>query len=471
MSFTGGPRYMYAHYLDALVISRKLGNPQFFITFTCNVKWLEIKRFIGQYPELTSSDEADAVCRVFEQKIQSLITFLKEERTFRNVTGEDVDRFILAELLDSQIDPDGYKVVSEMMMHGPCGAANLKAPCLLANHRLKQEAVVQILSVNLENMHRITFRDRDRLESVVDLHGKKNTTLTEWFAYNAANEMGRHLTYLEFPSDFVWYAYNPSRLWSKYWKVMSHDIPKRVSETMRIPNYHLNDDSLQGYTLYEIEVILKNCGKSLQNFGLPLPPEDLVARLSNRLLMEEINYNRAALMQEKNDSVPRLNRNWENIPLETIISTLRSEGKLYWQSTTKNTRLGKLLVDTNLIIWDEAPMNDRCCFKALDRSLRDILNAPSSLFGGKSILLGGDFRQTLSVKKGASKMEVISSCISESELWPSFKIFTSKENMRLARPDIRLEERSLINSFASWLLDIGDEKIGKPAEEEPENTS
>ncbi|GJR50094.1 DNA helicase [Tanacetum coccineum] len=27
MSFTGGPRYMYAHYLDALAICRKLGNP------------------------------------------------------------------------------------------------------------------------------------------------------------------------------------------------------------------------------------------------------------------------------------------------------------------------------------------------------------------------------------------------------------------------------------------------------------
>lgn len=33
-SFTGGPRYMYSHYLDALAICRKLGNPQFFITFT-----------------------------------------------------------------------------------------------------------------------------------------------------------------------------------------------------------------------------------------------------------------------------------------------------------------------------------------------------------------------------------------------------------------------------------------------------
>ncbi|GKF14614.1 DNA helicase, partial [Tanacetum coccineum] len=87
MSFTGGPRYMYAHYLDALAICRKLGNPQFFITFTCNVNWPEIKRFMAQYPELTAADKADVVCRVFEQNIQSLITFLKEERTFGNVTG------------------------------------------------------------------------------------------------------------------------------------------------------------------------------------------------------------------------------------------------------------------------------------------------------------------------------------------------------------------------------------------------
>ncbi|GKD34064.1 DNA helicase [Tanacetum coccineum] len=138
---------------------------------------------------------------------------------------------------------------------------------------------------------------------------------------------------------------------------------------------------------------------------------------------------------------------------------------------TKNTQLGKLLADTDLIIWDEAPMNDHRCFEALDRSLRDIVDKPSSLFGGKSVLLGGDFRQTLPVKKGASKIEVISSCISESALWPSFKVFTLKHNMRLARPDISLEERSLVNSFASWLLDVGDGKIGEPADEDPENTS
>ncbi|GJT79263.1 DNA helicase [Tanacetum coccineum] len=79
MYFTRGPRYMYAHYLDALAICRKLGNPQFFITFTCNVNWPEINRYMAQYPELTTSDRADVVFRVFEQKIKLFVAFLKKE--------------------------------------------------------------------------------------------------------------------------------------------------------------------------------------------------------------------------------------------------------------------------------------------------------------------------------------------------------------------------------------------------------
>nr|GEW97758.1 DNA helicase [Tanacetum cinerariifolium] len=151
-----GPRYMYAHYLDALAICRKLGNPQFFITFTCNVNWTEIKRFMSEYPHLTASDRADVVCRVFEKNIQALIALLKEERIFREVTGvefqkrglphghtllwvdsasririaEDVDWFISVELPAPRIDPEGYNVVLEMTMHGPCGAVSLKAPCM-----------------------------------------------------------------------------------------------------------------------------------------------------------------------------------------------------------------------------------------------------------------------------------------------------------------------------------------------------
>ncbi|GKF77550.1 DNA helicase, partial [Tanacetum coccineum] len=55
-SFTGRPRYMYSHYLDALTICRVHGNPSFFITFTCNVKWTKIFEYMKDFPGLTATD-------------------------------------------------------------------------------------------------------------------------------------------------------------------------------------------------------------------------------------------------------------------------------------------------------------------------------------------------------------------------------------------------------------------------------
>ncbi|GJW16858.1 DNA helicase [Tanacetum coccineum] len=63
-SFIGGPRYMYAHYLDALAICRIHGNPSFFITFTCNVKWPEITEYMDDFLGLTTTDRADIVDQV-----------------------------------------------------------------------------------------------------------------------------------------------------------------------------------------------------------------------------------------------------------------------------------------------------------------------------------------------------------------------------------------------------------------------
>nr|GEY57091.1 DNA helicase [Tanacetum cinerariifolium]GEZ76211.1 DNA helicase [Tanacetum cinerariifolium] len=43
---------------------------------------------------------------------------------------EDVDWVILVELLNLYIDPRGYKVILEMMIHRPCGAFNMSATCI-----------------------------------------------------------------------------------------------------------------------------------------------------------------------------------------------------------------------------------------------------------------------------------------------------------------------------------------------------
>lgn len=89
-SFTGGPRYMYSHYLDALAICRVHGNPSFFITFTCNVGWPEIEDYMRQFPHLTTADMPNVVDRVFERKIHDLVTFLRERKPFGDVEASKI---------------------------------------------------------------------------------------------------------------------------------------------------------------------------------------------------------------------------------------------------------------------------------------------------------------------------------------------------------------------------------------------
>ncbi|GKC42331.1 hypothetical protein Tco_1060053 [Tanacetum coccineum] len=67
-----------------------------------------------------------------------------------------------------------------------------------------REPAMQILNVHLVDTQCVNFRERDRLDIIVNITKKKKTTLTEWYVYNNGKTDGRHLTYLNFPSGFVW---------------------------------------------------------------------------------------------------------------------------------------------------------------------------------------------------------------------------------------------------------------------------
>nr|GEW22312.1 DNA helicase [Tanacetum cinerariifolium] len=155
----GGPRYMYSRYLDALAICRVHGNPSFFITYTCNLKRPEITEYMADFSLLTTTDRADIVDRVFEMKIQEFIKYLRDVQPFGKTVvllytiefqkrglphchtllwihdaarvhrDEDIDMYVLAELPSKEMDPECYRIVSELMMHGPCRLACPSAPC------------------------------------------------------------------------------------------------------------------------------------------------------------------------------------------------------------------------------------------------------------------------------------------------------------------------------------------------------
>lgn len=209
---------------------------------------------------------------------------------------------------------------------------------------------------------------------------------------------------------------------------------------------------------------MRQAGRSLKDFpDIELPDTEELEELGNRLINEELNYNRESLEEGHEEILHNLNPEQkqaydailqsidkglgkqifvegydgsEKTYLWRAITTkLRSEGKIVLavascgiaalllqggrtahsrfripinitdESTCdikQGTHLAELLKKTSLILWDEAPMANRNCFEALDKSLRDILrfntqNSDQKPFGGMTVVLGGDFRQILPV--------------------------------------------------------------------------
>ncbi|XP_022864614.1 ATP-dependent DNA helicase PIF1-like [Olea europaea var. sylvestris] len=95
------------------------------------------------------------------------------------------------------------------------------------------------------------------------------------------------------------------------------------------------------------------------------------------------------------------------IPLETV-------GEICC-SVSKQSALGTLLKMSRLIIWDEAPMVNRSAVEAVDKILRDITDC-NLLFGGKVVVLGGDFCQILPVVRKGKKHDIMKASLIFSDL-------------------------------------------------------
>nr|GEW83319.1 DNA helicase [Tanacetum cinerariifolium] len=452
-TFTGGPRYMYSHCLDALAICGVLGNPQYFITFTCNVNWPEIKRHMQKFPELTPADRADAMVRVFQQKVLDFCRFLKEQEPFGSVAGflikylfkyismgtDKIAAKIVRTTGESPSDNNNASIKRDEIqnfMDGRFICPHEACWRILEYEIHSRQPAVQILCVHLENMQSVTFNYSQPLMSIVNEESKKKTTLTEWLEYNKFNKDGLHLTYIDFCKEFVWYpdskswrrrqrrtgcsigrltnihptsgeilylrmllchqrgcktfedirtvnkrlyptfraacealgllgddkewhialeeaafsatsqrlrslfaqilifcdVADPLRLWKSYWRKMSDDVPRTVSDSLHIEDLYMNDPEFEGGALYELE--------------------------------------------------------------KTLINTMRSEGKIVLAIASLGIaslllpagRIAYLRFKLPLALTDESLCNIKKNTHLT--TLRDILDAPDKLFGGKTIVLG-----------------------------------------------------------------------------------
>ncbi|XP_074278356.1 uncharacterized protein LOC141601948 [Silene latifolia] len=116
--------------------------------------------------------------------------------------------------------------------------------------------------------------------------------------------------------------------------------------------------------------------------------------------------------------------------------------------------LAELLIRAKLIIWDEAPMTHRHCFEALDKSLKDVMRVldvgnAEVPFGGKVVVFGGDFRQTLPVVSKGSRADVVAASLCSS--------LTKIMRLQVGSSTDNVEE---LRKFSEWLLEIGDSIAG-----------
>ncbi|KAH7533321.1 hypothetical protein FEM48_Zijuj04G0118400 [Ziziphus jujuba var. spinosa] len=230
-------------------------------------------------------------------------------------------------------------------------------------------------------------------------------------------------------------------IWEQSWWYRSDNILYKQRSMLHHQDLHLTDEEIKNYTLLEIEKILRNSGKSLHDFPMMhfLGTID-VSCCQNRFIQDELRYDRIALAEDHKKFVSNLTAEQKSVYetimgavegvkpgiffvygyggtgktfiWKTLLAALRLKGKIVLtiasngiasfllpggrtahsrfaiplapnEDSTCNVKQGspfaELIVKTELIIWDEAPMMNRYCFEALDRTMRDILRFSNPL--------------------------------------------------------------------------------------------
>ena len=118
----------------------------------------------------------------------------------------------------------------------------------------------------------------------------------------------------------------------------------------------------------------------------------------------------------------------------------------------ENSDLAELIRKTDLVIWDEAPIQHKHNVEAVDRTLRDLLNESEKAFGGLTFVFGGDFKQILPVIIRGGKAQTIGASIRKSRLWGHLMVLHLHQNMWL---NTGIEAEA---NLAKWQLEIGQGK-------------
>ena len=96
----------------------------------------------------------------------------------------------------------------------------------------------------------------------------------------------------------------------------------------------------------------------------------------------------------------------------------------------KNTLLCKQLHESDVVVLDEGSQFHKYYIEAFDRLLQDIMGNKEQHFGGKHVIIGSDFGQTLPIVEKASQATQFRMSIKRSYLWAKFQQYRLISNER-----------------------------------------
>jgi hypothetical protein len=318
-------------------------------------------------------------------------------------------------------------------------------------------------AISFENLHTVdgvlydTFKEACFVLGLLDDDREWHQCLTE-ARDMAVGQQLRHL-FVSILHDCI--PSRPRELWDLFWPHICDDLKHQLQQQdIQDPS----DAQVQDYGLYLIDKLLSYTGRRLQEWDcMPQIVENWGLILGNHLIVEQMDYDLEAQDALAADCMAKLNQDqragFDQITdaittgsgqtfflhgpggtgktylYNTLCYHLRSQGKIVLCvassgiaaillqggrtahsrfkipipchessvcSISKNSLLAPLMLQTVLVIWDEAPMMHRHIMEAVDRTFQDILGSDKP-FGGVPFVFGGDFQQILPVIPGASK--------------------------------------------------------------------
>ncbi|GFV78837.1 ATP-dependent DNA helicase [Trichonephila clavipes] len=309
---------------------------------------------------------------------------------------------------------------------------------------------------------------------------------------------------------------DPMKLWEKHRDSLSEDVKKQIEAQQGNINLYLDIVYNQCFILLE-DIVISMSGKDLLQFGFLFPSREARSAISNHQYVKERAYDTVHLSKIVAENVPKLNQEQKEIYDKILNSISSNSGQCFISlihlvepekvflinlllakircersiaiavassgiaatlidggktahsafklplnlhhsesvncNISKQSDMAHVLREAKLIIWDECTMEHKKGIEALNRTLQDIRGC-NQIMGGLTVLLSGDFRQTLPVVFRGTRADIVKACVKTPFLWPHIKVVSLKINMRVhLQHDLRAE------IFSKLLIDIGDGKI------------